>query len=169
MALNPYAVGVIKLEYGTPGAGGALPTTWKDVGCIVEGTLGMAMADGTPIDIYCTGHVLAFHKDVEKTVTITGTVNGVNRDVMKDFWGLDAPDSNQIEWVTTTITNLVYAFRMSAPDVIGSDRLNIPAGAMNLGIGFADNAGYTFPFTITLTMGEFGKLFGWDVVPDPGA
>jgi hypothetical protein len=134
------------------------------MGCIQEGTLGAAMADGTPIDVYCEGHVLVYHKDVEKTVTVTGTLVGVPADVMKEFWVMEDPDTDGISWVNSTMTPTDHAFRMSVPDVPGSDRFIIPKGSMNLGIGYASTAGWSMPFTITLTMGDLGHLFGWDTV-----
>lgn len=167
MAFNPQvAWGSATVEYGTIGTGGALPTTWKTMGCIVENTLGLAQTDGTPLDLFCAGHVQIAHKAVEKELTMTGTIAGANvEDVMKDFWVTEEDGAGDIVWVNSTQTNSNFAFRLSVPDVAGSDRLIIPSGAMNLGMGYADNQGFTLPFTITLTMGELGHLMGWDRVP----
>lgn len=169
MALKPTAWGNAHLEYGTIGAGGELPTTWTDMGCILDQTLNITVTEGTPLEIRCSGNILSDSLDVESTYVVGFSLKGVDSTIIQEFWGVTAAGADGISWVDSTITAEKYAFRLSTPGVIGSDIFVIPRGTIALRPAFADNAGYSLTCTITLLQSDTGHLFGFGTVADPGA
>lgn len=168
MALKPTAWGNAHLEYGTPGANDALPTTWTDMGCILDQTIAVNVTEGTALEIRCSGNRLADQQDVEATYQLAFSLQGVASEIMTEFWGTATPGADGITWVKSTITPERYAFRLSVPDVPGSDTFVIPRGSITLRPAFADNAGFSLTATISLLTSQLG-IFGFGVVPDPGA
>lgn len=164
MPANPTAWGEGILEYGTPGTGDTLATTWTNMGCILDDTIGVAAEDGTALELRCWGNVLKDYMDVEKTFTITGTLVGVPSEILTAFWGIDSQASPTMTWVDSTITSAAKSFRISTPNIIGSDRLNVPVGRINLGLAYAQGEGFSMPFSITITKGATGHLFGFDTI-----
>lgn len=164
MALKPTAWGNAHLEYGTIGANGALPTTWTDMGCILDQTLNVTATEGTALEIRCSGNVLSEQQDVEATYALGFSLKGVDQAIFSIFWDTDTTGSDGITWVDSTMTPENFAFRLSVPNAIGSDTFIIPKGSITLRPAYADNAGFSMTAVITILQSELGHLFGFGTV-----
>lgn len=160
------ALGNFVVEYGTIGTGGALPTTWKNMGCILSGSGTVTSAAGDELTVMCEDGSTADKATREPVITITGSVVDLNDTVMADFWNVDTTTSPGKTLVLGTVTPTNHAFRISAGNKVGSKRLTIPNGAMSMTPAMTSAQGWTLDFTITILRSELNnELFEVDSIP----
>lgn len=165
--LTPTAWGNAVIEIGTPGEGNTIADTFEQLGYALEESLAIEQEDGTLLELYEEGHILRDSLQQEGTITITGTLIGIQDDVLTKFWKTKTEgtgDDAKI-WVQSTVSTGKYSLRMGTPSVEGSDRLLVPYASVKLGVAYASTQGWTAPFTFTIVVGATGDAFGFDKIP----
>lgn len=136
---------------------GAMPTEWKKLGEVKDGSITPDNQEGTTKELINTeGDVVDSFKFPDR-LGWKMVVFGIPDELKKKFW--EVTDKDGVSQVKSMSNNKDFAIRMLSPDLPGTDAVAYPRCKVNMGMGYSNDDTFYSEIGIKVQKPKNGVIF----------
>lgn len=162
--VNKTAWGNLILEIAESNEEQTMPVALEQLGWVEEGSISLDVARGTKLELKETGGIVRDSKENEPAITVKMDILGIPVSMRTKFW--DAETTLEKTKIKSLVTDKKFALKLSNPEIIGSDTLEIPYTTVFMSPLLSDDKGYRATLEFTILKGLANYLFDMDVVKE---